>query len=89
MHKFSSDKKYISCIGTVLMKLGLAYLKHLQKRYCTGTTRNIIYCDPELMLRIREYIESCFERYSQQALSRCCGNTEVLFAVEFRFASYH
>lgn len=71
------------------MKLGLAYLKYLQKRYCTGTTCNIIYCDPELMLRIREYIESCFERYSQQALSRCCGNTEVLFAVEFSFASYH
>ena len=44
------------------MNLGLAYLKHLQKRYCTGTTCNIIYCDPELMLRIREYIESCFER---------------------------
>ena len=43
------------------MNLGLAYLKHLQKRYCTGTTRNIIYCDPELMLRIREYIESCFD----------------------------
>ncbi len=71
------------------MNLGLAYLKHLQKRYCTGTTCNIIYCDPELMLRIREYIESCFERCSQQALSRCCGNTAVLFAVEFRFASYH
>ena len=46
------------------MKLGLAYLKHLQKRYCTGTTCNIIYCDPELMLRICEYIESCFERCS-------------------------
>ena len=46
------------------MKLGLAYLKYLQKRYCTGTTCNIIYCDPELMLRIREYIESCFERCS-------------------------
>ena len=46
------------------MNLGLAYLKHLQKRYCTGTTCNIIYCDPELMLHIREYIESCFERCS-------------------------
>ena len=64
MHKFSSDKKYISCIGTALMNLGLAYLKRLQKRYCTGTTCNIIYCDPEFMLRIREYIESCFERCS-------------------------
>lgn len=50
------------------MKLGLAYLKHLQKRYCTGTTRNIIYCDPELMLRIREYIESCFERCSSTGI---------------------
>ena len=46
------------------MNLGLAYLKHLQKRYCTDAMCNIIYCDPELMLRIREYIESCFERCS-------------------------
>ena len=71
------------------MNLGLAYLKHLQKRYCTGTMCNIIYCDPELMLRICEYIESCFERCSQQALSRCCGNTAVLFAVEVCSAAHH
>ena len=50
------------------MNLGLAYLKHLQKRYCTGTTCNTIYCNPELMLRIREYIESCFE---------CCSSPQL------------
>ena len=31
---------------------------------------NIIYCDPELMLRIREYIESCFERCSSTTTIR-------------------